>query len=535
MAVDPALRLRAEARVRYDAWRREAVATTPLARARLWVPHCLTCGVEMTQEIDLTHRCPTCGLIELRTSQRAAVQAALTLGLSFAFLLGGNRSGKSECGAMLDTAYALGRDHPAVQEWARINRLDMSALQRGPGNVWSVALDSADSLRYVRPKVARYLPQGTRWKNREGGGEAYADLPGGGKITFKSVDQRRDGFQGEACHLIRFDEEPRDYAVIEEADFRLPDYRGRMIFTMTPLDGWTRLLREKVEKPAADTAVYNLDGLDNPHVDRAELEKRYARAGALKEARRRGTITAVEGRVHPDFVRSAPYVVPSFAPPPAWPRFGAIDFGLRVPWVHLWAALDRSRGQFHIYREHYKAEWLTRQHAAAIHEAELCPACAPKAAPGTDAWWAWRISCLEGQVKCERCAGSGRVEPAPVERWADPEGAQERTQLEELGISTAAAIKDRRAGYEALAARLTLVQGIPGIVIHDCCVNTIREMESLLWVERSPGVVAAREERLTEVKGDDHAWDCLRYLCLGVIREGYAAAADLGAGEDAAA
>ena len=98
-------------------------------------------------------------------------------------------------------------------------------------------------------------------------------------------------------------------------------------------------------------------------------------------------------------------------------------------------------------------------------------------------------------MKCETCGGTGRQEPAPQERWADPEGAQERGQLEELGISTAAAIKDRRAGYEALVGRLALVHGLPGLVVHDCCVNTIREMEGLLWLERSSGVVGAREEK----------------------------------------
>ena len=324
--------------------------------------------------------------------------------------------------------------------------------------------------------------------------------------------------------MIRFDEEPRDYAVIEESDFRLADYGGRMIFTMTPLDGWTRLLREKVEHPEPDCAVYNLDGLDNPHVERSELLKRYARAGALREARQRGVITAVEGRVHSDFTRAS-HVVASFDPPKDWPRFGAVDFGLRVPWVHLWAALDQRTGQLHVYREHYRSEMLTRQHVEIIHGLELCATCRPASAPGSEAWWAWRIACAEGQQKCDACGGTGRREPTPVERWADPEGAQERGQMEELGISTAAAIKDRRAGYEALCGRLALVHGVAGIVIHDCCVNTIREMEGLLWVERAPGVVSAKEEKGMEVKGDDHAWDCLRYLALGLERLGYTRAA----------
>ena len=516
-----ALRLRAEARLRLDAWTRQAIAETPLASARLWTPRCLTCGVEMVHVDGLVHRCSRCGLVEARTSQREAARMALDLGVYIAYLLGGNRSGKSALGAMLDVAFALGRAHPAVQAWADLNELDVSAIQEGPGHVWAVALDSSDSAAYVRPKVAALVPLGTRWRNREGTGNAYAYLPNGGQITFKSVDQGRDGFQGDACHMIRFDEEPTDFSVVEESDFRLLDYSGRRIHTMSPLMGWTRLLKTEVEHPDTRTRVYEIDVLDNPHVPRAEAMARLARAGALAEARRRGKITAVEGRVHPDFGRSSGHIVPSFAPPATWPRFGGIDFGLRVPWVHLWAALDQRVGQLHIYREHYQAEWLTRRHAEAIHKIELCPACCPPGPPATEKWWEWRIACVEGENKCEVCQGAGRREPVPVIRWADPEGAQERGTLSEMGIETNAAIKDRRAGYEALCGRLALVEGLPGIVVHDCCIHTIREMEGLLWIERAPGVVAAREEKNMEVKGDDHAWDCLRYLCLGVERAGY--------------
>ena len=55
--------------------------------------------------------------------------------------------------------------------------------------------------------------------------------------------------------------------------------------------------------------------------------------------------------------------------------------------------------------------------------------------------------------------------------------------------------------------------GRPGIQIHDCCIETIREVENLTWDE-------TRRAEL-ETKGDDHAHDVLRYVCYGLRRAGY--------------
>ena len=54
-----------------------------------------------------------------RTSQRRAVQALMGRAVKVGLLVGGNRSGKTESGAMIAAAVALGRGDPAVAKWMK--------------------------------------------------------------------------------------------------------------------------------------------------------------------------------------------------------------------------------------------------------------------------------------------------------------------------------------------------------------------------------------------------------------------------------
>ena len=237
----------------------------PLAFARLWDPLCLLCSGPMEHLERWLFRCGECDVTEPRTSQRLAIELLMDPSVSRGFITGGNRTGKSEAAAQVGVAFALGRGSNQVQIWAARNRIDVSHIQPGPGKVWAIALDSGDSRRYVRPKVAKYLPSGSRWRNREGPGEAEVHLPNGGIVQFKNVDQGRDGFQGDAIHFAYFDEEPSP-AVVSEVDFRLIDFdhRGgnehlgltKMLFPMTPLMGWTPLLRHNLRGDPTGRKVY---------------------------------------------------------------------------------------------------------------------------------------------------------------------------------------------------------------------------------------------------------------------------------------
>jgi len=416
-----------------------------------------------------------------RTSQRRAMQ---DLGKLVTIICGGNRSGKTEGSAMFAVAVALGRDHPDVVEWLDANGLDPVATvpNRGPGRVWAVALDSGDSTEYVRPKISKFLPAGCKWRNQYGNGPAEVNLPNGGHIGFKSVDQGRDGFQGTAKHLIWFDEEPSDEGVVEECLMRLLDYRGRIFMSLTPLNGLTWLYDLWVEQPPPEVKVHWLHGEDNPYIPPDMLELLLKQFGPhVRAARARGEWVVLEGRVF-EFYRHL-HVVPERKIPHSWRRFGSIDFGTRNPFAFIRFALDPTDDTLHIVAEHYQAEWTLSRHADRINEMNE--------------------------------ADSRELE------WVVADSADYGSRLTlstEHGIPTLAAPKEVREGLNAVAERLEPdAEGKVHLVVHDCCPNTIREFEGYIW---DPVNSTKRDQPDAPLKKNDHAMDAVRYLCLALRRMG---------------
>ncbi|HAM53865.1 MAG TPA: hypothetical protein DCQ64_00045 [Candidatus Rokubacteria bacterium] len=512
----------------------------PLAFAELWQPACRACKRTMRHLGGLRHQCADCGTIEIRTSQQAAIRSMLAdRDLSRFVLLGGNRSGKTEGLTQVCGAFAEGADSPTVKRWARINDLSLARIQPGPGRVWMIAQTFGAAIEYLRPKLSNYLPKGTALRAWGANAEGVAELPGGGVVVSKAVEQAKasrggkNPFEGAAINAALFDEEPHVQLAVDSVDWRLIDFRGPTMFSMTPLSGWTPFLvrtvghlREGQPAPAG-LQVHHLHGEDNPHIDSAELLRRAERyPEAIQRARLRGEIVALDGRVHEGFERRI-HVVESFLVPAGWVRFGAIDFGTRAPFCHLWAALDPADDVLHVYAEHYAAGLRTSEHAAHIWRFEACPACYPSDAElNSPEWWLWRLACVDGRHQCEVCGGTGRREPEMHTRWADPEALDARLTLNgEYDIATALAHKARRTGWEAIEDRLKPdAEGKPHLLIHDCCTSLIRELEGLTWLREEPG---AREESELSVKGDDHAWDALRYLCVGIRRAGFGHYEDL--------
>lgn len=410
-----------------------------------------------------------------RTSQRRTFRE---LGSLVTVLLGGNRSGKTEGVAQYFAACAMGREHYSTQAWLRHNGLPVDIIPQGKARLWAVALDSGDSREYVRPAIGKYLPQGCKWRNRDGNGPAEVTTPTGGVIGFRSVDQGRDGFQGTAKDIIWFDEEPADEGVVNECLMRLADRRGKMLFSMTPLRGMTWLYDRWVEDPPEEVAVHWIHGTDNPHVPSDMLELLLSQYGVHERAaRERGEFVALEGRVYADWQRRL-HVVPSFQPPSEWKRYAGIDFGTRNPSAVLHAAHDPADDTLHIYSCWYQAEQTTEQMAAAIKAIE---------------------------------AESGK----PTFRFADPAQKQIRVDLSMLhGIMTSKANKSVRAGISAVADRLRPdARGMPHLVVHDCCTPLIREIERYMWDSTHS---SRKDQPDAPRKKDDHAMDALRYLVMGI-------------------
>jgi phage terminase large subunit-like protein len=340
--------------------------------------------------------------------------------------------------------------------------------------VWDSALSHPDSRRYVRQKYDTLAPAGSRWRARDADNEAELHLPNGGEVVFKAVQQGRAGYQGDRIRLGRFDEEPRDYSVVQECRMRTADEGGRLLFTLTPLYGWSELLRAEIEQPDPRTVVRWLHGTDNPHVPEEVLRQILAKYGSHERAaRERGHIVALEGRVWSEWEDRAPWVVPATTVPEHWPRYVGIDWGTSVPTAMLLGAYDEGTDTLHVLDEDGGTGWTIPDRVA-------------------------RIRSLE--------AGHPPVQM----RFVDPEDAStNRTIVGEYDVQLDPATKAIRWGVNVVATRIRPdALGRPHLVIHERCVKLRRELQSYVWgVGEKPRKI------------DDHYVDAMRYLTCGVARQ----------------
>ena len=421
-----------------------------------------------------------------RTSQKRAVQALSDRGVKCGLLVGGNRSGKTESGAMISAAVALGRGNPAVARWMKANGIPESAIFKRPGRVCCVSLTSNESIRVQRPKIENFLPAGTYWKNRHGAGEAFAQLPNGGAILFKTVDQGARSFQADAWDLCCFDEDPgaANEPVFNEARMRLVDRRGWCLMTLTPLNGLTWIWDRFVNDPEPGSLCHWIHGEDNPHIPSDELAALLKSYGSHERAARaRGEFSQLEGRVYQDWSREL-NVVEAFEVPEDWERVAGLDYGTRNPACLLLAAIDPADDVIHIICEFYQSNRT-----------------------------------LSAQVESFREMFKKYGEPGLI--IADPEDRGSRISMaRDHDMPTVKAKKEIRAGLSSVAERLAPdAEGRPHLVVHSNCVNLIREIEGYVWDTRK----GKGDQPDKPLKREDHAVDALRYLVHYLNRSGFAA------------
>lgn len=375
---------------------------------------------------------------------------------------------------MIAACVAMGKADPGAKKWLQANDLPDLKIKDRPGRVCCVSLTSNESIRVQRPKVAKFLPHGTYWKNRHGGGEAVAALPNGGVLLFKTVDQGARSFQADAWDMVWFDEDPEDEGVLNEARMRLIDRRGWCLITMTPLRGLTWVHKRFVENEEEGSRCCWIHGEHNPYIPNDELNALLNSYGPHERAARaRGEFVALEGRVYPEWQRGL-HVVDSFTPPADWERVAGLDFGTRNPTAFIMGAVDPKDDVLHIFAEHYQAEWTISQHASKIHHM------------------------------------TNHGSPAPLWIVADPADRSARLTLaREHGIRTIApkSGKNIRERINAVAERLRPdAEGKPHLVVHSNCQNTIREFDSYIWQQ-----TAGMPDKPKKV--NDHAMDALGMMC----------------------
>ncbi|NLZ25018.1 MAG: hypothetical protein GX891_00965, partial [Clostridiales bacterium] len=182
------------------------------------------------------------------------------------WVFGGNRSGKTECGAVETVWTALGI-HPYRQ-----NKDCVSG--------WVVSLSYEVQRDVAQGKVLKYLPKGAiheivmqsgKKNSPEYGIIDYIvvrnSFGGFSRIGFKSCDQGREKFQGTSLDFVWFDEEPpKD--IYDECKMRVFDKKGDIFATMTPLKGLTWVYDEIELNKFNDPEVWtvHMEWKDNPYL-----------------------------------------------------------------------------------------------------------------------------------------------------------------------------------------------------------------------------------------------------------------------------
>ena len=396
------------------------------------------------------------------------------------WVFGGNRSGKTECGAV-ECVYMARGIHPY-----RKNKPNVCG--------WVVSLSSQVQRDVAQKKILRYLRKdwiedivmlSGRKDNPEDG---VIDLirvnnvfGGSSVIGFKSCDQGREKFQGTSLDFVWFDEEPPKDIYLE-CRMRVLDRQGDIFGTMTPLKGFTFVYHDIFLNRANDPEIWYefMEWADNPYLSESEIR---ALQGSLDEislqARRYGRFAAAEGLVYPEFDENV-HVIEPFAVPKEWQDTVSIDPGLNNPLSAHWYAVDFDDNVYVVY-EHFAAGRDVDYHAEEIK----------------------RISAMLGW----KTDGAGRVR-ALIDSAAKQKtlsGVKSVCELfYERGILVNPDVeKDLFSGIARVKSYLKQDNGLPNLYIFSNCTELIKELKGYYWGSGD-----------TPKKVDDHALDEMRYYLM---------------------
>ncbi len=396
------------------------------------------------------------------------------------WVFGGNRSGKTECGAVEAIWLAHG-----IHPW-RKNRKNVFG--------WVVSLSQQVQRDVAQSKILHYLPP--EWIVDITMLSGRKDSPSGGVIDqikiknvfggistigFKSCDQGREKFQGSSLDFVWFDEEPpKD--IYEECLMRVMDRRGDIFGTMTPLKGMTFIYNEIYLNRKNNPEVWCqfMSWEDNPFLSKQEIKLlEGALDGPSLDSRRYGKFSSGEGLVYPEF-DPAVHVIPPFPVPPEWQDAISIDPGLNNPLSAHWYAVDWD-GNIYVVAEHFAAGRDVDFHARSIKH--IC---------GLMGWKSdskGRYCALIDSAANQRTLASSK---SVAELFCD-NGILVNTNVN----------KDVFSGICRVKEYLKRGNGRADIYIFDTCRNMIEEFLTYSWGSGD-----------SPKKVDDHCMDELRYYIM---------------------
>ena len=396
------------------------------------------------------------------------------------WVFGGNRSGKTECGAV-EVVYLARGIHPYKKNKSNVEG-------------WVVSLSSQVGRDVAQKKILSYL--NPDWIEDVVMQSGKKDFPESGvidyikiknvfgnisKIGFKSCDQGREKFQGTSLDFVWFDEEPpRD--IYLECKMRVLDKQGEIFGTMTPLKGLSWVYDEIYLNCHNDTEVWftQMQWEDNPFLSKKEIELfQNSLSEEELDSRKYGRFVGVEGLVYKEFDENVNVIEP-FNVPGEWYDKISIDPGLNNPLSAHWYAVDFD-GNVYVIAEHFDKGKDIDYHAKKIKE--VCERLYwPKDFNGG-------YAALIDSASNQRTLASVK---SVAELFYD-RGINVNTNVN----------KDVFSGIARVKSYLKDANGVSKLFIFKNCVNMIREIKSYFWGDGD-----------RPIKRDDHCMDELRYYIM---------------------
>lgn len=396
------------------------------------------------------------------------------------WVFGGNRSGKSECGAV-EVVYMARGIHPF-----RDNKKNVSG--------WVVSLSKQVQRDVAQQKILHYLnPAWIKKIVMQSGSEECAEsgivdfilvkniFGGLSKIGFKSCDQGREKFQGASLDFVWFDEEP-PFDIYRECQMRVLDRQGDIFGTMTPLKGLTWVYNEIYLNINNSPEVWyeNIQWEDNPFLSKEEIQLLSQSLSADElESRKYGKFTFLGGQVYSEFNENV-HIIEPFDIPVEWQDNISIDPGLNNPLSAHFYAIDYD-GNVFVVAEHFEAKKDVAYHSAKIKEIAK---------------------------KLNWHTASNGMYTALIDSAASQRTLASQKSVVELFYDNDILVnpkvnKDMFAGISTVKRYLKDGEGKAHLFIFKNCVNLIKEFKSYFWGDDD-----------LPIKKDDHALDELRYYLM---------------------
>ncbi len=396
------------------------------------------------------------------------------------WVFGGNRSGKTECGAVEVIYYARGC-HP----YRKI---------AGATSGWVVSLSTQVQRDVAQSKILYYLNPdwivdvvmlSGRKDSCANGIIDYILIKNVfgtvSKIGFKSCDQGREKFQGTSLDYVWFDEEP-PYEIYSECRMRVLDKDGDIFATMTPLKGMTFVYDEIYLNKHNDPNIWYefMQWDDNPFIsEKAKNEMKKTLSEQELKSRQYGEFLDVGGRVYPEFDENVNVIEP-FTVPYEWQDKLSIDPGLKNPLSCHWYAVDYD-GNIYVVAEHYESGKDIGYHSEAIHRIS------------DELHWHRNPN---GKIEALIDSAANQTTLASVRSVADL--FYDHDILVNTNVN-----KDVFSGIQRVKACLKNGLNESKLFIFNTCKNMIREMKAYRWGNGD-----------NPVKVDDHSMDELRYYIM---------------------